>query len=329
MFNFLGITINATTIADAWAQLIWNVLPEGGKTYRQTIQRGSFEGEQFRYQFPQASIFIALPGDDMVPVIPDGLGIPSPTTMDYINDYFVNYLMNPDLGENETYKYASRIHHEVWLSPHMNDEKKFTFKSQINFVIEMLKKTPLTNQAVIEIASINDFGYCWGKDGKLDPPCLRLLDFKVIPYEGELLLTVSCYFRSWDLWAGLPTNLGGIELLKQFVAQEAGLINGPMYAYSAGLHVYGHHEDIVRIRTHQAKKAEPCAKRTTHEKFILVMNSDKRCVCCDIKPAPISTLCGEEISTMFKPATLTRNAPYSKIDCDECRRLVDEGNTNG
>jgi len=99
-----------------------------------------------------------------------------------------------------------------------------------------------------------DLDICCGKDGKLDPPCLRLLDFKVIPVDDELMLTVSAYFRSWDLWAGFPTNLGGIELLKQFVASETSLKNGPIYAYSAGAHIYGYQEQIARLRTLRINK---------------------------------------------------------------------------
>ena len=66
---------------------------------------------------------------------------------------------------------------------------------------------------------------------------------------------MSVYFRSWDLWAGFPSNLGGIELLKQFVAQECGLKNGSMYAYSAGLHIYGYQEEIARIRAMRPEEA--------------------------------------------------------------------------
>ena len=113
----------------------------------------------------------------------------------------------------------------------------------------MLKETPLTNQAVVEIGTPEDYDVCYGNDGNFDPPCLRLMDFKVIPEGDDLVLTVTCYFRSWDLWAGFPSNLGGIELLKQYVAEEAGLKSGPMYVYSAGAHIYGYQEDIARIRT--------------------------------------------------------------------------------
>lgn len=225
----------AKNIPDAWFQLIYNIFDNA---YAQKIQKGSFENEQYRLQYPGIAIYIEHPYYDMVPTIPPGSGIPAPTTMEYIEDYFVNYLMNPELSENETYKYASRIQNRM---PNGG--------TQLERVIDIIRNTPLTNQAVIEVATPDDLDICCGKDGKLDPPCLRLLDFKVIPAGDELVLTVSAYFRSWDLWAGFPTNLGGIELLKQFVASETGLKNGSIYAYSAGAHIYGYQEEIARLRT--------------------------------------------------------------------------------
>jgi thymidylate synthase len=137
----------------------------------------------------------------------------------------------------------------------------------------MLKETPLTNQAVIEVGAPDDIDVCYGKDGKLDPPCLRLIDFKVIPSDNDLSLTVTVYFRSWDLWAGFPTNLGGIELLKQYVASEANLKNGPMYAYSAGAHIYGYQEEIARLRTQNKKGARDLRIRGVIYRF-------SRDLCC-------------------------------------------------
>jgi thymidylate synthase len=233
--SMLPFYLTAKTISDAWFQLIYNLFD---KAYSQKIQKGSFENEQYRLQYPGIAVSIEHPYYDMVPTIPPGLGIPAPTTMEYIEDYFANYLMNPELADNETYTYASRIQHSMPKGG-----------TQLDRIIDMLRETPLTNQAVIEIGTPDDLDVCYGKDGKLDPPCLRLLDFKVIPFQNDLVLTVSAYFRSWDLWAGFPTNMGGIELLKQFVASEANLRNGSMYAYSAGAHIYGYQEEIVRLRT--------------------------------------------------------------------------------
>lgn len=234
--------IKAKTISDAWFQLIYNLFDHA---YRQRIQRGSFEDVQYRLQYPGIAVFIERPWEDIIPVMPPGSGIPAPTSMDYVEDYFVNYLMDPELSGNETYRYSSRIHHPM---PEGG--------TQLERVIEMLKQTPLTNQAVLEIGTPEDLDICIGSDGKVDPPCLRILDFKAVPQadkeSGPLVLTLTCYFRSWDLWAGFPTNLGGLELLKQHVAHECGLSNGPMYAYSAGAHIYGYQEEIARLRTLRA-----------------------------------------------------------------------------
>ena len=266
------IQITAKSIADAWFQLVYNIFDN---SYRQDIQQGSFENEQYRLQYPGVSIYIEQPFVDMVPYIPPALNLPNPTTEDFINDYFAGYIMNPELGENETYKYATRINETMPMPRpnYMQDKIPIAYESrtQLEVVIDMLRKTPHTNQAVIEIAKPDDIATCYGKDGKLDPPCLRLIDFKVFPAmplepcceasseqcaasncRDKNVLSVSVYFRSWDLWAGLPTNLGGIELLKQYVANQTGLINGPMYAYSAGLHIYGYQEKFARIRTMKA-----------------------------------------------------------------------------
>lgn len=238
--SMLPFFVAAKTISDAWFQLIYNLFDYA---YEQKIQKGSFENEQYRLQYPGIAVYIEHPYYDMIPTMPPNSCIPAPTTQEYIEGYFVNYLMNPELEENETYRYASRIH-----------SKMPEGGTQLERVVDMLGKTPLTNQAVIEVGTPEDLDICYGKDGKLDPPCLRLLDFKVIPVNNDLILTVSAYFRSWDLWAGFPTNLGGIELLKQFVAGEASLKNGPMYAYSAGAHIYGYQEEIVRLKTLRVNK---------------------------------------------------------------------------
>jgi len=231
--------LHAKTISDAWFQLVYNIFDHG---YRQPIQSGSFEKEEVRLQYPSIAVFIEHPDMDMVPVMPPGLGIPPPTTMAYIEDYFVNYLMDPALAENETYRYSSRIHHPMPKGG-----------TQLERVIGLLAKTPMTNQGIVEIGDPEDHDLCIGKDGKLDPPCLRLLDFKVVPAGERKVLTVSCYFRSWDIWAALPTNLGGIELLKRLVASEIDVESGPLYAYSAGAHIYGFQEELARMRTLRSK----------------------------------------------------------------------------
>lgn len=230
------ITVKGTTISDIWFQLLYNLFDN---SYEQRIQQGSFIGER-RYQYPGVAIYISHPFVDMIPTIPDGLGIPNPSTMEYVTDYFTKYIMDPVLEENETYKYASRIHSEM---PNGG--------TQFSKVIEMLNKTPFTNQAVLEIGTPVDLDICVGSDGNIEPPCLRSLTFNVHPPD---ILTVTSFWRSWALYSALPVNLAGLELLKQYVAEETGLRNGCMYAYSSGLHIYGYEKEMSEIRAYKRDK---------------------------------------------------------------------------
>ena len=203
------------SISDAWFGLLYNIQKYG---YRQCIQRGSFEGE-YRIQYPFVAIEIEHPNLDMIPIMPQGMESLAPTDMKYVEDYFVNYLMNGELKENEVYSYGSRI------------------CKYIDKLVEMLKATPYTNQATLEIASPGDIFL-------VEPPCLRSLSFKVV--DGKL--DVSIFFRSNDLFAGFCTNLAGLELLKQYIASEANLENGKMYYASDGLHIYSYQLDVVNMR---------------------------------------------------------------------------------
>src|SRR5208337_4546406 len=128
--------IEAKTISDAWFQIIHDLFDHA---YRQDIQRGSFEKEQYRLQYPALAFSIEFPELDMVPYIPPQYGIPAPTSEEYIQDYFANYLMDPELGENETYKYSSRIHHPMPGNAKAGIPAGGT---QLERVIEMLKTSP-------------------------------------------------------------------------------------------------------------------------------------------------------------------------------------------
>ncbi len=234
------LSYTATTLSDAWFRNIYALVDDHfgnveDYTYKTDINSGSFEKEQTRIQFDGLAVEIINPSIDMVPIMPEGSTLDPPSSMEYINNYFNDYIMNNILQPNETYTYGQRIQF-----PMPNGG------TQLDRIIEMLNKGSLTNQAVISVSAPDDLDLCIGNDGKMDPPCLRQIDFKARP-DGEL--TINTYWRSWDLWAGFPTNLGGMELLKQYVCAMTGLRNGRMYIYSAGAHIYGYQEEIVKIRT--------------------------------------------------------------------------------
>lgn len=209
--------IQAVTIPDAWFQALYNVFDDR-YVYSQYIDRGSYEG-QTRRQFAHFSCAISRPWEDMIVKMPESSSLPPPTDQKYIDDYFAGYLMRAELESNEEYTYGERI------------------AESIEQVIWILKHSPGTNQAVIEIGQPADIELP-------DPPCLRVMTFKVI----EGVLSLGVFFRSWDLWGGFPSNLPGFELLKQYIAGEAGLENGPMHCFSDGLHIYGMQEEVARMR---------------------------------------------------------------------------------
>ncbi len=213
--------IKAHNLPDAWFQCLWRIMDN--KSAREyTVQKGSFEGHK-RREFDFALIHITNPGQrSLVPDIPPSMDITPPTNMDYVNEYFANYLMSPLMQENEQYTYGNRI------------------STSIDRVITMLRNSPGTNQATIEIAMPSDI--------KLpDPPCLRVIDCRV--QDNKLHFVV--YFRSWDLWGGFPPNLAGLQLLKEYMAGEIGVEDGEMIASSKGLHLYDFAFDFAKRRTYK------------------------------------------------------------------------------
>lgn len=200
------ITIKAFDLSQAFYRCCKSILVEG---FDYKIDKGSSEG-RFRKEFDFVTIQISRPdARPLYPDIPDG--IPSPCNMSQIEDY-MDYLITPTKQENEQYTYGEFIHH------------------QIPTVIERYKRDGEgCNQLYMTIGDQYSMQMP-------DPPCLRGIDTRI--RYGRLHFMV--YFRSWDLWAGFPVNLGGIQLLKEYMANEIGIEDGELIACSKGLHLYDH-----------------------------------------------------------------------------------------
>ena len=210
------IAITATDLNDAWFQAIMACI-QYGKEY--TIERGSFESCK-RKQLEIISIEILHPGSrPIIPIMPEGCGLPAPTDMEYVNRY-LSYLMEDSLQDNELYSYGSSI------------------KRQIEPIINMLKNTPKTNQACMTVGSPNSIFLS-------DPECLRVISLKLI----DSYLNMTVFFRSWDIIAGMPSNLAGLQLFKEYLCDEIGCQDGKIYAISDGLHLYDYQYDIAETRT--------------------------------------------------------------------------------
>ena len=205
-------TIKAVGLGDAWFQCLAKALLEG-RTYR--IQQGSFAGTH-RKEIPLVSVIIRHPGvRPLSPTVP--MGVPAPTTDENIDEYMA-YLMTDNKQPHELYTYGED------LAP------------QVDTVVERYKADgPECNQLCMSVGSRDSIDLQHSQ-------CLRLVDTR-IRYGKMHFIT---YFRSWDLWAGFPTNLGGLQLLKEYMAKEIGVEDGEMICLSKGLHLYEHAWDFAK-----------------------------------------------------------------------------------
>ncbi|MFC1917990.1 thymidylate synthase [Chloroflexota bacterium] len=204
--------IKARDLSEAWFLCLRKTLTEG---YTYKIERGSYAG-QHRKEMDFAVVKIKHPGTrPLVPDVPQG--VPPPSTMDYVESY-LPYLMTAHKAEGEQYTYGQYL------------------EKQIAEVIRMYcENGHNTNQAFMTVGNEHSISLS-------DPPCLRMIDTRI--REGKLNFVV--YFRSWDLWAGFPSNLAAIQLLKEYMASEIGVADGEIIAVSKGLHLYEYSWELAK-----------------------------------------------------------------------------------
>lgn len=216
------VLIEARDLPDAWFQCVYNIFDKG-RTY--TIERGSFEGQQrLEYDF----IVVKVTHPETRPLIPDmppGIGLPPPTDMEYVHEYLDKLCSAASKADFEDYTYGMFL------------------ENQIAEVIRMYRDEGFgTNQACMAVCD-NQSIYL------KDPPCLRQIDTRIHPDDRKLHFVV--YFRSWDLWAGFPANLAGIQLLKEYMAGEIGVEPGETMAVSKGMHLYDYVWELGKLRTYR------------------------------------------------------------------------------
>jgi len=204
--------IEARDLSEAWFLCLGKTLNEG---YEYKIERGSYAGES-RKELDFVVVRVKNPGTK--PLIPDvPPGVPSPTTMEYVENY-LPYLMTGHKAEGEQYTYGQYL------------------EKQIPAAIRMYKEDGHnTNQAFMAVGDERSIFLS-------DPPCLRGIDTRI----RDKMLNFVVYFRSWDLWAGFPSNLAAIQILKEYMASEIGVDDGELIASSKGLHLYEYTWDLAK-----------------------------------------------------------------------------------
>jgi len=255
-------TIAARDLPDLWFQAVHDILEKGG---RFQIDRGSYAG-QTRLEYDFFMGHVKFPGTKpLIPDIPPSCGIPNPVEENYIyggegyDRSYIEYLMTGHKEPGESYTYGERLTRAPitgdklrwWRQNHTeiidkrNVDGKIIFEedgtlylNQIEWIIDTYRRYGhRNNQMVLQVAHPSDLTL-------VDPPCLRSIDTRI--QDNRLIFYV--YFRSWDLWGGLPANLAGIQNLKEYMAAEIGVEDGEMVVESKGLHLYGYAEDLAKLR---------------------------------------------------------------------------------
>ena len=205
--------VDGRDLSEVWFLCLRQVLAEGHE-YR--IERGSYAGQR-RKELDMVVVQVRNPGNrPLVPDVPPG--VPAPSTAEYVDQY-LPYLMTAQRAEEEQYTYGQYL------------------EKQIAEVIRMYKEEGFnTNQAFMAVGEANSIYLS-------DPPCLRSIDTRV--RYGKLHFI--CYFRSWDLWAGFPSNLAAIQLLKEYMADEIGVGDGEIIAVSKGMHLYDYAWELAQV----------------------------------------------------------------------------------
>jgi thymidylate synthase len=220
--------IEAENLDDAWHQTVAACFNHG---YTYPVTHGSYEDADTRHEFDSYSLRVKDPGNyyALVPIMPESSGLVPPTSREYVENYLATYLLSDEKSEKEDYTYGQRI------------------VPQVDPIVEKFGRFGEgTNQCTMAIAQPSDILL-------KDPPCLRVMDWRV----REDALHLFIYMRSWDLYAGFPANLGGFELLKQYMVDRIqefpdtklpDLGNGEIFAFSKGLHIYGKYMAYVEQR---------------------------------------------------------------------------------
>ena len=204
--------VEARDLPEAWFLCLRKTLAEGREYI---IERGSNVGH-YRKELDFVVLQVRYPG--MRPLIPDvPEGVPSPSSMDYVENY-LEYLMTSLRADDEAYTYGEDL------------------ESQILEVIQIYNADGFnTNQGYMAIGSRESIKLS-------DPPCLRGIDTRV--HDNKLHFVL--YFRSWDLWAGFPSNLAAIQLLKEQMASAINVDDGELIAMSKGLHLYDYSWELAK-----------------------------------------------------------------------------------
>lgn len=167
----------------------------------------------------------------------------APCDIKYVQGYALEYLWSGEKQQDEPYTYASRLRTPV---------------DQIGEAVKRYVEQQNDRQVTMVIRVPTDLF-------EREPPCLSLIDTEII--DGKMHLT--CYFRSWDAYAGLPANIAGLQMFNEaFVAEinsqtNLNLETGKLIFHSKNCHIYQRQYKLVEelLNPKSSKKSTLNAKK--------------------------------------------------------------------
>lgn len=212
------VKITAFDCPDAWYKTLEAVWNEGDAF---EVCYGS---ERAKTKKLNLSIEIAKP--ETRPLVDDK----APCDHKYVQWYALKYLWS-GMIEDETYTYGSRLRKPV---------------DQIEEAVKRYLQEPADRQITLAVRLPEDIKKRIDSE-KHEPPCLSLIDTEALDEK----LHLTCYFRSWDAYAGLPANIAGIQLFNEALASEINrrgnlsLKTGKLIFHSKNCHIYDRQFKLV------------------------------------------------------------------------------------
>jgi thymidylate synthase len=220
------VKITAFDLPDAWFQALSRIWNEGD------IFKVGFGSEETETKKLNLTIEINHPENR--PLTSDK----SPYDMKYVQGYALEYLWCGG-KQDETYTYGSRLNNAV-------DEQNNPI-NQIEEAIKRYVEEQRDRQVTMVIRLPSDIRKFDKNHRKSEPPCLSIIDTEIL--EGKMHLT--CYFRSWDAYGGLPANIAGLQLFNEaFVGEinsrgNLNLQTGKLIFHSKNCHIYQRQYKLV------------------------------------------------------------------------------------
>jgi thymidylate synthase len=237
------VKIQAFDCPDAWFKTLNNIWTNGD------VFRVGFGSEETETKKLNLSIEITNPENR--PLVSDK----APCDFKYVQGYALEYLWCGEKQEDETYTYGSRLNHPV---------------NQVEEAIKRYIEEQNDRQVTMVIRLPNDIKKYYDNHKKSEPPCLSLIDTEIL--ENRMHLT--CYFRSWDAYGGLPANIAGLQLFNEAFVNEINersnlsLKTGKMIFHSKNCHIYQRQYNLVKelLEPKDSSKGTRLAKTLRQEK---------------------------------------------------------------